>query len=197
MSEVRKAQTADSATLAHVLSRALDDDPVFRALFPRDDRRVATLTRLFREWLRVLHLPQDTAWTTDDLAGGALWSPPGMWRIGLLAQARMAPRLAAPLATRAFAALGVLGEIEARHPKAPHHYLRLLGCDPEKQGQGIGSRLLRPVLEQCDARGEAAFLESSNERNHTFYRRHGFEITEEITTKLGPKVWLMWREPRR
>lgn len=194
---IRKAQAADTATLAGVLARALDDDPVFRALFSRDDRRGHILTRLFREWLRVLHLPHETAWTTDDLAGGALWSPPGAWRIGLLAQARMAPRLAAPLATRAVAALGVLGEIEKRHPKAPHHYLRLLGCDPAKQGQGIGSQLLRPVLEQCDARGEAAFLETANQRNHSFYRRHGFQIIDEVKTKLGPSVWLMWRDPQR
>jgi len=75
--------------------------------------------------------------------------------------------------------------------------LRLLGCDPAKQGQGVGSRMLQPVLAHCDAQGEPAYLESSNERNHTLYKRHGFEITEELTTKLGPRIWLMWREPRR
>jgi GNAT superfamily N-acetyltransferase len=190
---VRQATTDDRATLADVLSRAFDDDPVWRALFPRDDRRARILKILFREWLRVL---PDITWTTDDLAGGALWAAPGAWRIGLIAQARMAPRLAGPLGTRAIATLGLLAAVEAKHPKKPHHYLRLLGCDPAKQGQGVGSRLLQPVLAHCDAHGEPAYLESSNERNHTFYKRHGFEITEELTTKLGPRIWLMWREPQ-
>ena len=67
---------------------------------------------------------------------------------------------------------------------------------PGRQGQGVGAALLRPMLERCDARREPAYLESSNERNLTFYRRHGFDITGEVVTHLGPKAWLMWREPR-
>ena len=82
------------------------------------------------------------------------------------------------------------------HPRAPHHYLRVIGCDPDKQGRGVGSALLAPALARCDERGEPAYLESSNERNLPFYRRHGFEVTGEVTTYLGPKAWFMWREPR-
>ena len=83
------------------------------------------------------------------------------------------------------------------HPREPpHHYLRVLGCDPNRQGQGIGSRLLEPTLAQCDTRGEPAYLESSNEKNLSFYRRHGFETTAEVVTHLGARAWLMWRAPR-
>ena len=34
----------------------------------------------------------------------------------------------------------------------PHWYLAVLGTDPPAQGQGLGSAVLAPVLEQCDAR---------------------------------------------
>ncbi|MGE5181706.1 MAG: GNAT family N-acetyltransferase [Acidobacteriota bacterium] len=196
-SDVRKVHAGDVRPLATVLARALDADPIFVALFPDAPRRSRTLARLFREWIRVLHLPHEASWTTDDLAGGALWSPPGAWKIGVWDELRMAPRLAGALGARAIASLRVLAAVEARHPAGPpHHYLRLLGCDPARQGQGIGSRLLRPMLDACDARREPAFLESSNEQNHPFYRRHGFETIEVIETHLGPRVWLMWRDPR-
>src|SRR5579859_6965931 len=126
---VRKATREDVPQLADVLARSLDDDPVFVALYPVPAKRRRTLTAMFATWLRLLHLPLESAWTTDDLAGGALWSPPGAWRIGLWDQIRMAPSLVGPLGLRAIKSLRVLAAIEARHPTdRPHHYLRLLGC---------------------------------------------------------------------
>src|SRR5439155_673042 len=81
--------------------------------------RARVLTVMFRAWLRLLHLPLATSWTTDDLAGGALWTPPGKWRIGILDQIRLAPRVLGALAGRVIASLRVLGEVEAHHPKPP------------------------------------------------------------------------------
>ena len=53
------------------------------------------------------------------------------------------------------------------------------------------------VLETCDAEGIPAFLESSKERNISYYERFGFEVTgEERLPKGGPPFWTMWREPR-
>jgi ribosomal protein S18 acetylase RimI-like enzyme len=195
--EVRKATSDDVQKLGDVLGRAFDDDPIFRAILPDDAQRRRALPILFREWTRLLHLPHDTAWTTNDLAGGALWSPPGHWKIGLFDEAKMAPKMVGALGTRVLASLRVLFAIESRHPKdRPHHYLRALGCEPSRQGRGIGSCLLRPMLERCDAQHEAAYLESSKEKNLSFYRRHGFEVVDEVVTHLGPRVWLMWRDPR-
>jgi hypothetical protein len=56
--------------------------------------------------------------------------------------------------------------------------------------------VLGPVLEQCDADGVGAYLESSKERNIDFYARHGFRVTGEIQLLRGPTMWKMWRDPR-
>jgi ribosomal protein S18 acetylase RimI-like enzyme len=196
-SEVRKAQPADVERLGEVLARAFHEDPLFCAVVPDEARRRRGLPVLFRELTRLLHLPIDSAWTTEDLAGAALWAPPGRWKVGLWTEAKMAPKVLGALGARVVAMLRVLAEVEARHPTdRPHHYLRVLGCDPGRQGRGVGSRLLQPMLDELDRTKTAAYLESSNERNLPFYRRHGFEPLEELRTRLGPRVWLMWRNPR-
>jgi GNAT superfamily N-acetyltransferase len=187
----------DLDPLAATLGRAFDTDPIFRAILPDDAHRRRALPALFREWIRLLHLPHaDTSWTTEDHAGAALWSPPGAWHLGLGVLARMGPRTLVAMGTRTVPGLRVLHAIEAPHPKAPHYYLRIVGCEPDRQGRGIGSSLMKPMLERCDAEQAAAYLESSNEKNVPLYRRHGFEVTGEVVTHLGPRAWLMWRKPR-
>lgn len=197
---IRKATHTDLDRLGDALGRAFDDDPIFRAILPDDAQRRRALPILFREWTRLLHLPHDLAWaasTNGDVIGGALWAPPGKWKVGLLTDAKMAPKMLGAMGTRVFASLRVLARLEAKHPRdAKHHYLRVLGCDPSQQGRGVGSRLLRACLETIDAQHEPAYLESSNEKNLPFYRRHGFETIGEVVTHLGPRVWLMWREAR-
>jgi ribosomal protein S18 acetylase RimI-like enzyme len=195
---VRLVTSDDVPALGDVLGRAFDTDPIFRAILPDDAHRARALPVLFRAWLRRLHLGHQASYTTDDLAGAALWSPPGRWHIGVLDQAVMAPAMIGALGARVLTGLRVLLAVESPHPKEPAHwYLRVIGCDPERQGRGLGAELLRPVLEKCDAEGLPAYLESSNDKNLSFYRRHGFREVKQVVTHLGPHAWLMWREPRR
>ena len=194
---VRSMTAADVPALGDVLARAFDDDPIFGAILPEVAHRRRALPILFREWIRRLHLHHEGAsFTTDDFRGAALWSPPGQWHIALLEQAIMAPAMIGALRGRTLVALRTHLAIESLHPKEPPHwYLRVIGCDPSRQGQGVGAALLRPVLERCDAQKIGAYLESSNAMNLTFYRRHGFEVVRELTTPVGAKAFLMWRHP--
>jgi ribosomal protein S18 acetylase RimI-like enzyme len=136
-------------------------------------------------------------YTTADVAGGSLWSPPGRWRPPPQAVARTLPGLVLALGSRLPRALWAVSAVEAVHPVEPHWYLAVLGTDPSQQGRGVGSALLAPVLQRCDHDGVAAYLESSKESNLAFYARHGFEVTGEIDVPGGgPRLWPMWREPR-
>jgi ribosomal protein S18 acetylase RimI-like enzyme len=165
-----------------------------RFLIPTGDTQLRQLMKLEAKSA----LRQDTAYMTGDGGSAALWKPPGKWRTSMGELLSMAPLTIGALRRRLFLALSVLSAVEKTHPKdPPHWYLAVLGTEPDAQGKGAGSAVLQPGLQQCDAQGEPAYLESSKEKNIPFYERHGFRVTEEIALpKGGPPVWGMWRDPQ-
>ena len=66
-------------------------------------------------------------------------------------------------------------------------YLQLLGVEPDRQGSGIGSALVREHLRLADRQGVAAYLETTIE-NLGFYGELGFEVIGEIGIGRGAPV---------
>jgi GNAT superfamily N-acetyltransferase len=193
---VRKATAADVKPISEALARSFHDDPVLRWLFPDDKTAPKKMPQFFALDLSKFWLGLGEVYTTDSIAGGALWGPPGHWQMGMGTIIRNGPSMIRLLGGRLFKALQFLGTVEKAHPKDPHFYLAVLGTQPADQGKGIGSAMMAPVLERCDLEGIPAYLESSKDTNIPFYNRHGFEVTEEIAFPGGPTVWGMWREPK-
>ena len=68
--------------------------------------------------------------------------------------------------------------------RGDHLYLFNLAIEPEFQNQGVGSEGLSWLKKEARSREIAIELKvfKTNPRVLNFYRRHGFEITEEIET---------------
>ena len=190
---LRRAEASDHAAVVRVLARAFDRDPVANYMLRHDG-----LERAFGAFFRHAVLPHREAWIAGDALGVALWTPPGQWSTSGFRLLAMGPALLAAVgATRALARARAAQRVQDRHPAKPHWYLFAIGVDPEHQGRGVGSALLRGVLERCDASREPAYLEASTETNARLYERHGFAVTEEVRMAAdAPPIWLMWREPR-
>jgi ribosomal protein S18 acetylase RimI-like enzyme len=194
---VRRATAGDVEAMAAQLARTFFDDPVTSHIFRNPARREAGLRAYFSTQMQADYLPFGGCYTTDGYAGSAIWAPAGKPLLtglrGVLTMLSVLPYVASNLGTT----LRLLNLIETKHPHEPHWYLASLGTAVEQQGKGVGGALMRPVLERCDAEGTPCYLESSKERNLPFYRRHGFEVVEEVPLPGdGPPVWTMWREPR-
>ncbi|HWE65254.1 MAG TPA: GNAT family N-acetyltransferase [Acidimicrobiales bacterium] len=194
---VRRATSADVEPMAAQLCRAFADDPVMAHIFRHEARRPAAMRAYFTTQMRKDFLAFGGCLTTDDHMGSAVWAPAGKPMLtglaGLTTMLAVLPYVASHLATT----VKMLSLVESMHPHEPHWYLATLGTDPARQGQGVGSALMRPVLEHCDRNGIGAYLESSKERNVPFYARHGFAVVKEVPLPGGgPTIWTMWREPR-
>jgi ribosomal protein S18 acetylase RimI-like enzyme len=194
---VRQATEADVEPMAAQLCRAFADDPVMAHVFRNEGRRAQAMRAYFTSQMRGDYLQFGGCYTTDDHRGAAVWGPAGKPLLTGMAGLANLLRVFPYVWTHPKSTLDVVSLIESMHPHEPHWYLATLGTDPEVQGRGIGSALMRPVLEQCDAEGLPAYLESSKERNVPFYARHGFAVVKEVPLPGGgPSIWTMWREPQ-
>jgi len=183
---------------ARALALAFQDDPVMSWCFPRPDSRRRILGAGFFLFLHRIWLPDGEAFADPDVAGAACWLPPGRWHLPARRRLALLPSLVGLARLRAPRFLRLMALVERKHPHAPHWYLPALGVRPQRQGQGLGSRLMFPLLQRCDQQGLPAYLEASSPRNRALYERHGFEVTEELELPgNGPPLWLMWREPRK
>lgn len=192
---VRPVRDGDVDPLAVVLARAFQDDPVTCWVYANERKRPHWSTRFFAWQLRRL-MVQDVSWTTADGAGGAaLWALPGRWREDAGDTIKLLRLTLAGVLPRLPRVLRGLGQVELRHPSERHMYLAVLGVDPDRQGQGVGSQLIRPGLDLCDRERLPAYLETGKEANLAFYGRHGFQVLDRLDLPKGPPVWFLWREP--
>ena len=160
--------------------------------------RTSRLRLFFETELRGIALSQGLVWTTDEVIGAAVWAPPEGWRVPVTVTMREVPPMVRVFGRRLALALRARLRMEGRHPrKPPHWYLAIMGVDPQWQGRGIGSKLMRPALETLDAEGTPAYLEASTPRSRALYERHGFVVTGEFNLPSGgPPLWQMCREPK-
>lgn len=194
---VRIATDTDVSDMARVLARGFHDDPVWRWMAPTHRRWPQRMVPVFRHLVRPL-TGYGSAWTTSQHEGVAAWAPPGRSSFPDSAAARSLPAMLGGFGVAGLRrTLKMVTAMEAAHPREPHWYLEFLATDAHLRGRGVGSALIVPALEWADDDGVGAYLESSKFDNVAFYRRHGFDVVEEMVAVDGaPPLWRMWRDPR-
>jgi GNAT superfamily N-acetyltransferase len=181
---------------ALAVARGFADNEIWIWMLGGEKRVRRALPRHYRAMIRHVYTSRGSAWTTPDTLGGALWYPPGTLEMSL------AERFweIASLMPHAITSLGRAGRweelIHSHRPSEPHWYLNTLAVDPGAQRSGVGTALIGPGLERADAEGTGAYLETQRRSNIPFYRRFGFEETDEIKLPDSPPLWLMWRPPQ-
>jgi GNAT superfamily N-acetyltransferase len=178
------------------------DYPTFRHMFPDRRRRARALRAFFAATVRdgIPFGAVLAVWRGPNLAATAVWLPPGAFpwttRRKLAATPAFVRVLVAdPRAFPTFARCGA--NVERAHPREPHWYLEVLSVRPEHQRQGLGGRLVRPILERAGRDGLACYLETADPANVPYYRRFGFEVVDPALEVIpgGPTLTTMRRPP--
>lgn len=189
---IRTARPEERRSVLATAALAFGSDPMMRWIFddPGDYlEHFPPLTEAFAGRA----FDTDSVYVTEKLEGVALWLPPGTVPDGTT----LARLLAAAIRPALLEEVGELfGRMEHHHITEPHWYLPMIGVEPYHHGRGLGGALLDHALAIADRDDLPAYLESSNPRNVSLYRRHGFAALSEVQVGSSPVVTPMLRKRR-
>lgn len=192
LQEVKIAGQEDESAIIDVLKLAFAADPVSRWIWPEPHRYLSSVES-FAKAYGGKAFSNKTAYFVGNYSGVALWLPPNvdpdvdtMMEILQMTGSEDAKRIGPEV----FEKMGNF------HPNEPHWYLPLLGVDPLYHGKGAGTALMEHATAAFDKENILAYLESSNERNISLYRRHGFELLGTIQVSTSPSIFPMIRKPK-
>lgn len=195
--EIRPATAADLPQARDTLAAAYAGQAwTSWVVDPRDHEE--RLKELYAIYLRVA-LALGAVHVTDDGCAVAAWTFSGAERgqAELLAREGLDARVA-ELSGERIENLGHAARLLTPHALTGDFWtLAAFGVHPRRQREGIGTKLLQPMLDRLDAEGHTADLETSTPENVRLYERLGFTVrAEEQMPAGGPRVWLMTRQPR-
>jgi GNAT superfamily N-acetyltransferase len=156
------------------------------------------MRRFFEFVLEGEFLPRGLVFTTEEIAAVAAWLPPdGPDEVGDGTEDDGAREFVRRLFGAHAAIVEEILRVQGQHhPTERHDYLQFMGTLPGKQGRGIGTALLGPMLERCDQERVPAYLDASSEHSRDFYLGRGFEVVGELPLSTGAQFWQMRRLPR-
>lgn len=187
---------------SRVLARAFFRDPLTECWFPDPRSRMEVCRDILAVELNYSLLTGEVYTTSEALEGIAGWQPPGgregsFWNILLSGLIPLFPRVGLRTMRRIRACELHAARLREKWAPFPHWYLTLLGVDPEYQGRGYASRLLRPMLDRMDEGGHPCYLETHSRDNLPIYRHFGFRpVGQTAVPYTGVRQFSLLREPR-
>jgi GNAT superfamily N-acetyltransferase len=197
---IRSILPSEVDVAKRLLARAFYDNPGMVWGLPDANRRLVQL-----EWMMELMVIAGQNYGRvevlgEPLAAVSVWYPPEKSSLSMFEMLRVGlwrgPRA---LGWRDFSTVlrGIV-QLEQQHAKAqlaPHHYLHVLGVEPSRQRQGLGSRLLGAALAATGGTGRGWYLETDKPEDVAFYEKHGFSGLHEFALGgNGATIWTMRRE---
>lgn len=192
--DIRTATLDDLAAIVDTAARAFDGEAMLRWSFG-EDRFEERIRRHFRHydgenamrgWIRVI----------DDGAGFAVWIPPDAREEHEAIGPAPPDAVTEIMADHADHHAAFWGWVDEHQPREPFVYLSHVCVAPERQGEGLGTALMRDGLAAADRDGVPAWLETSRAPNAAYYERFGFRtVVDEEAPGGGPRIWFMRRDP--
>jgi ribosomal protein S18 acetylase RimI-like enzyme len=186
---VERVGTSELGVAARVLAEAYVHDPVLLWAMPKMATRLSDATAFFTFYLhRMLDQRREVFVTSDRSAVAVMTSISVAER-----ESRRSPHTLRGLVRKPSTAADFIRWIETFQPDFNHKYLEFIGILPTHRSKGLGSMLLRRLLELSELEGLPVWSWSSNPRNLPFYRRLGFEIGNKLRRDAGtPAVTLLF-----
>jgi GNAT superfamily N-acetyltransferase len=186
---------------AEVMSRAFQQEPFTVYTIPDIQERREKNHHVFEFVLQYGSLFGEVYITSQNLEGIAIWLP--FWEAEMKARRIIKAGFNTYykiMGEQYFKRVEILeNHIVLLHKKYTagfsHWYIGPLGVEPEYQGKGYASKLLKPKLTQCEEQSIPCYLETHDKQNVPIYQHLGFDVMEEaIIPGTRIPIWAMLRK---
>lgn len=190
----------DIRQCAELMSRAFHDDPSIRYLLGGNDMGGEDW-RYFNTILKAVYNKCVMLSTDEKLNDLLILFPPQLKTVpavGFFANGGAGlPKLySRGLLKRTINYEGNCKAVKSRFVSPEAWYCMCFVVSPEKQGQGVGSGLIRPVLRELDRKNSPLYLETHKLVNTEIYKHLGFDLVDvSAIPGTGISQYAMLRKP--
>eukprot|EP00026_Physarum_polycephalum_P011564 Phypoly_transcript_11799.p1 GENE.Phypoly_transcript_11799~~Phypoly_transcript_11799.p1 ORF type:complete len:344 (+),score=27.53 Phypoly_transcript_11799:83-1033(+) len=207
-STIREIRSDHTEQASHILESSFRDCSYTNYFYPDGGNFKIQAMNWFYSKMIQYALKNGRVWAAYDedmpykLQGVAIWQPPyesgvSFWNMLKTGMGTAPWNLGVKPAWRI---LSVLDQVEKMHQKTitrPHWSLYSISVDPALQCRGIGTKMMKPILDMADYDGLPCYLDTPSERSLKFFRRLGFEVIYDVSNpSSGPRFWTMVRNPQ-
>ncbi len=186
-----KAESADRNIVVDILAQSFDSNKSFNAIVKQDEKRVLRIRKIFEYYFDICS-EYGHVYLTKDKKGCTMILFPDTKRNtinGLLRDIRLGLGLGLKSIKMGFERES---KIKSAHPLTNMYYLLFIGVYPEFQNQGIGSNLLKDIINDAKRLNRPIYLETYLDTNIKLYKKFGFTIYNELY--FGFPVYCMQHE---
>lgn len=187
---------ADTSELRSIIARAFVNDPTMTWMFPNPAHRLDSVAA----WLGIFvesYVDYGNVEVVDESGvpvGVSLWHSPDQELEFPALPTRMGLLAALTDDDHANSLREAFHEMSKVAPEAPSAYIYIMAVDPDHQGRGFGTALLKKILSHIEESQTPAHLETTNPANVPFYESFGFRVSGQLELASGgPTLWAMQR----
>ncbi|MFX0040570.1 MAG: GNAT family N-acetyltransferase [Promethearchaeota archaeon] len=184
MDELFRLKRNQVELAAKVLARAFENDPMFMNYFPNLPNRMEQNYHLMNYCIRYCMRFGEVYTTSPKLEGIALWQfedpVEEQWEksrslFSNWLSFRMKVNLG-EVVEKVYSVYDYVISTQYELVPTPHWYLFIIGVDPDFQGKGYTSQLIKPMLTRIDKEQLGCYLDTNNQENLDLYQHFGFKI---------------------
>ncbi|MCK5410141.1 MAG: GNAT family N-acetyltransferase, partial [Candidatus Heimdallarchaeota archaeon] len=171
---------------AELFSRVFLEDSIAMWMFPEKETREQNLYHYHRFRINYGLLYGEVYATSPYLEGLAVWIysenvEMTYWKMIRAGGLNLLRNVGKDAVKRMLIIGNYVSQLHRKHATFPHLFLSPIGVDPELQGKGNASKLLRPIFNRLDQEHLHCFLETQSRTNVDIYLHYGFEVINKTT----------------
>lgn len=176
---MEKIDLKDISLVAKIFSKAMCDDPLHEYFFPKPGTREKKIYSLYKYMVRMNYL--NAYRTSESFEGVVLWEKPFEHEFKVsfkdfVIGSSLVYKIGLPSLIRMMKYQKWSERLKKENISDPFWYLSVVIVDPNHQGKGFASKLIKPILTIADDSEHKVYLETQNVNNVPIYENYGFKI---------------------